>query len=77
MILVDNYHILLCRLFIEGDDKKAENLKCIFLNENIRIVIKISVKFIPKGPINTILELIQIMARRQGNKPLSEPMIVS
>ena len=26
--------------------------KCIFLNENIWIPIKISLKFIPKGPIN-------------------------
>ena len=28
--------------------------KCIFLNENARISIKISLKFIPKGPINNI-----------------------
>ena len=26
--------------------------KCIFLNENISILIKISLKFVPKGPIN-------------------------
>ena len=26
--------------------------KCIFLNENVRISIKISMKFIPKGPID-------------------------
>ena len=35
-------------------------------------------KFVPKGPINNTLVLFQIMAwRRSGNKPLSEPMIVS
>ena len=28
--------------------------KCIFLNENFLIVIKISLKFVPKGPINNI-----------------------
>ena len=51
--------------------------KCIFLNENVRILIKISLKFIPKNPINNIPVLIQIMAwRRPGNKPLSEPIII-
>ena len=49
--------------------------KFIFLNENGRISIKISLKFVPKVPINNILALVQIMAwRRQGDKPLSEPM---
>ena len=48
-----------------------------FLNENVRIPIKISLKFVPKGPINNISALVQIMAwRRTGDKPLSEPMIV-
>ena len=52
--------------------------KCIFLNENIWISIKISLKFVPKGPINNILALVQIMAcRRPGDKPLSELMLVS
>ena len=52
--------------------------KCIFLNENIWIPIKISVKFVPKGPINNIPALVQIMAwRRPGDKPLSELMMVS
>ena len=52
--------------------------KRIFLNENIKISIKISLQFVPMGPINIILALVQIMAwRRSGGKPLSEPMIVS
>ena len=52
--------------------------KCIFLNENVWISFKISMKFVPKGPINNIPALVQIMAwRRTGDKPLSEPMIVS
>ena len=51
--------------------------KCIFLNENVLISIQISLKFIPKGPINYIPALVQIMAwRRQGDKPLSEPMLI-
>ena len=52
--------------------------KCIFLNENASIAIKISLKFVPKGPINNTPALVQIMAwRRPGDRPLSEPMMVS
>ena len=53
-----------------------DTFKRIFLNENVRISIKISLKFAPKGPINNIPALVQIMAwRRPGDKPLSEPMM--
>ena len=39
-------------------------------------MIKISLKFVPKGPINNIPALVQIMAgRRPGNKPLFEPVM--
>ena len=52
--------------------------KCIFLNENVWIWINIWLKFIPKGPINLIPAFVQIMAwRRPGDKPLSEPMMIS
>ena len=52
--------------------------KCILLNENALIAIKISLKFVPKGPINNIPALVQIMAwLRPGDKPLSEPMMAS
>ena len=51
--------------------------KRISFNENVWISIKISLKFVPKGPINNIPALVQIMAWcRSGNKPLSEPMMV-
>ena len=51
--------------------------KCIFLKENVWIPTKISLKFVPKGPINNITALVQIMAwRRPGDKPLSEPMLI-
>ena len=52
--------------------------KCIFCNKIDWISIKISLKFVPKGPNNNIPALVQIMAwRRSGDKPLSEPMMVS
>ena len=54
-----------------------DTFKCIFLNESLRISIKISLKFVLKGPVNNIPALVQIMAwRRPGDKPLSEPMMV-
>ena len=52
--------------------------KCVFLNENEWILPRISLKFVPKVRINNISSLVQIMAwRRPGDKPLSEPMMVS
>ena len=50
----------------------------VFDNENFRISIAFSLKCVPKGPINNIPALVQIMAwRRPGDKPLSESMMVS
>ena len=52
--------------------------KCIFLNENAWVSIKISLTFIPKCPINNIPTLAQKMAwHGSGDKPLPEPMMVS
>ena len=52
--------------------------KCIFFFENVWILIKILLKFVPKVRINNIPALVQIMAWcRPGDKPLSEPMVVS
>ena len=46
-------------------------LKRSFLNENIWILIKISLKLVPKDPIDNIPALFQIMAWcRPGDKPL-------
>ena len=46
--------------------------KFILLKENISISIYISLKFVPKGPINNPPALVQIMVwRRPGSKPLS------
>ena len=53
-------------------------LNAFSVNENRQIYIKISLKFIPNGPINNISAVVQIMAwLRPGAKLLSEPMAVS
>ena len=61
-----------------GRHSPDDIFKCIFLNENVWISIKISLKFVPKGSIENIPALVQIMAwRRPGDKPLSELMMVN
>ena len=51
--------------------------RCIFFSESGCISMNISLKFVPKGQINNIPALVQIVAWcRPGDKPLSEPMIV-
>ena len=48
--------------------------KCIFSNQNVRMSFNISLKFVPKGPINNFPGLVLIMAWHQtGDKTLSEP----
>ena len=52
--------------------------KWIILNENVWILLKISLKFVPKVQINNIVALVQMMAwHRPGDKSLSEIMMVS
>ena len=55
----------------------ADNIfKYIFLNENVWISLRISLKFVPEVPIYNKQALVQIMAwRLTGDKPLSEPMM--
>ena len=49
--------------------------RCILVNEKF-ILIKISLNFVPKCPIDDKPAFVQIMAwRRTGDKPLSEPMM--
>ena len=53
-------------------------LKSIVLNETVSMSIKISLKCVPKCPINNILALVQIRAlRRPDDRPLSEQMLIS
>ena len=50
----------------------------IFFNENCCTFIAFSLKFVRKVPIDNNRALVQIMAwRRSGDKPLSEPMMIS
>ena len=50
--------------------------KCMFLNENDRISIQISLKFVPRNPIDKKAALVQVMAwRRTGDKPLPESVL--
>ena len=65
------------RLRQNGGHFADDIFKWIFLNENVWIPIKFSLKFVPQGPINNIPALVQIMAwHRPGDKPLSGPMMV-
>ena len=58
-------------------DDADDTFKRTFLNENVRIPIKNSLKFVRKDPINNIPAMVQIMAWCQsGDKPLPEPMVV-
>ena len=50
--------------------------KCFFMNEKFRISIWISLKFVPKGPIDNKSALVQVLAwHLTGDKPLPEPML--
>ena len=86
-LLVKGYgYLLICGYFTDINTLRPRQnrrhfaddiFKCIFLNENVLISIKISLNFIPKGPIHNIPALVQIMVwRRPGDKPLSEPVMI-
>ena len=50
--------------------------KCIFMCEKFGISIQISLKFVPKVPIDNKSALVQVMAwHGTGDKPLFEPML--
>ena len=55
----------------------ADNIfKWVFLNENGRILIQISLKFIPRSPIDNKPALVEVMAWCQvGDKPSRQPMM--
>ena len=62
---------------LNGSRFADDTFKRIFLNENVLISIKTSVKCVLECSINNIPALVQEMAWcRPGAKPLSEPMIV-
>ena len=88
-VIHKEHHVCVCKLLCfrklntlrprRNEQHLADDIfKHIFFNENVWISIKISLKFVPKGPINNIPALVQIMAwYRSDDKPLSEPMMVS
>ena len=48
----------------------------ILLNESYKILIQISLKYVPRSPIDNKPALVQVMAwRRTGDKPLPGPMM--
>ena len=55
-------HLYALRPRQDGRHFPDDTFKHIFLNENFRISIKISLKFVPEGPINKIPALVKIMA---------------
>ena len=64
------------RLRQKGRHFPDDIFKWIFLNENAWILINISLEFVPRGPINNIPTLVQVMAwGLTGDKPLSEQMM--
>ena len=69
------YIEMVSRLIHWGRDKNGHHsdyiFKLIFLNEQFSILIKISLKFVLRCPVNNNAALVQMMAWRQtGNKPL-------
>ena len=70
------YLYITLRLRQNGHLFADDTYKCIFLNENVWISNKISLKFVSEGLINYMAALFQIMAWWwRGNKPLSEAMM--
>ena len=54
----------------------GDNSKCIFLNGNDRIPMRISLKFVPRSSIDNKPALVQVMAwRRIGDKSLPKTML--
>ena len=54
----------------------GDNFECTFLNENSRIRVEISLKYVPMCPIDNKPALVQVMVwRRTGDKPLPEAMM--
>ena len=70
-------HAYLGRYNMAAIPQSTDNIfRCIFVNEKFCILIQISLKFVPKGPIDNNSVLVQVMAsRRSGDKPFPEPLI--
>ena len=76
LVIIGPPHALLIHL---GQDKMTDISRRHFqtFKENVWISIKISLKFVPKGPINNIPVMVQKMAWPcSGARPLSELILV-
>ena len=71
------FHNLISSSPRQNSHHLADNIsKCIFMNEKFYILIQISLRFVPKGPIDNKSAFVQVMAwHRAGDKPLPEPML--
>ena len=58
-----------------GHHSADDILKCIFLNENVCILMKISLEFVPIGPTDSKSALVQVMSLYVGDKLLTKPML--
>ena len=58
---VSTFQVITLRLRKNGSQFK-DIFRCIFLYENLRSLIRISLNFVPNGPINNKLALVQMMA---------------
>ena len=76
-ILFRLQHVINPRLTLQNSPHSADNIdifKYIFMNEKSCILIRIPLKFVPKGQIDNKSALVQVMAwHRRGNK--SGPML--
>ena len=73
-----NHNLLFCKINPAqyGHHFAEVIFRYVFANEKFRILIKISLKFVPNGPIDNNAALVSIVAcRRMGVKKLSEPML--
>ena len=84
LTIINEFRGIYCRYFQAGRLRKncchfTDGIfKCIFVNENVWIWLKISLKIVPKVRINNIPTLVQIMAWHWPvTKPLSESMMIT
>ena len=75
--VLHSFNVNILRPSQNGRHFADDTFKRIFMNENVRLSINISLQFVPKGLIYNIPSLVQIMAwRRLGDKLLSKPIVV-
>ena len=65
-------------LWPRQNGRQGRQFQMHLFNEDVWISLRISLKFVSNGPINNILAMVLVMAPcLPGNRPLSEPVMVS